>query len=289
LRRGCKVAEINQSIQLLRKGKILPRLSVQLFSPEATLDDCGITATLALSCIHNGESTVHVHLYTFPLFGSDLYRLLEARCNLKKIPTPLLSKKAGDGYNPYKMAYDYVCFDPDLEEIKQKTFRLLDLSASFSVRTYPGDSVDGHKLKDVLARVRKWCLEAKETHFIKSFWVMSILCLENKTHGLDKTQLLDLLSRNEGDGNIPADLRKSYGNFGYKFVLARTFDEVTQTLLAKNWISRDSARKYHLTSEGRMTLGSMAVRLKKDSVTVAAYGKVRLSDLDPHLTATPSN
>ena len=86
LRRGCTVSEINQSIQLLKEGKVLPRLSVQLFSPESTIDDACITATLAISCIHNGESTVHVHLYTYPLFGSDIYRLLKARGNLKKIP-----------------------------------------------------------------------------------------------------------------------------------------------------------------------------------------------------------
>ena len=93
LRRGCTVAELNRSIQTLSKERIQPSLSVQLFSPESTIDDGGITATLALSCIKNGKPMVHVHLYTFPLFGSDIHKLLEARDNLKKIPTPLLRIK----------------------------------------------------------------------------------------------------------------------------------------------------------------------------------------------------
>ena len=162
MRRGCTVSEMNQTIQLLKKGKILPRLSVQLFSPESTIDDAGITAALALSCIHNGESTAHVHLYTFPLFGSDIYALLKARDNLKKIPTPLLKPDSIKGFTPYKMAYDYFLYDPDLEDIKQKTYRLLNITTSFFVRTYPGDDIDGHKLKEILNKVRSWCSAAKK-------------------------------------------------------------------------------------------------------------------------------
>ena len=93
MRRGCTVAEVNRSIEDLAKSRIQPRLSVQLFSPESTIDDGGITTTLALSCIRNGQSTIHVHLYTFPIFGSDIYKLLNARDNLKRIPTPLLKKE----------------------------------------------------------------------------------------------------------------------------------------------------------------------------------------------------
>ncbi len=51
LRRGCTVSELNKSIETLGKGRIQPRLSVQLFSPESTIDDCGITATLASSAV----------------------------------------------------------------------------------------------------------------------------------------------------------------------------------------------------------------------------------------------
>jgi radical SAM superfamily enzyme YgiQ (UPF0313 family) len=279
LRRGCTVAEINQSIQLLRKGNILPRLSVQLFSPEATVDDCGITTALALSCIRNGESTVHVHLYTFPLYGSALFRLLEARCNLMKIPTPLLRKETGGGFTPYAMAYDYVGYDPDLEEIKQKTYQLLGISASFFVKTYPGDTVDGRKLKEILTQVRRWCLETKKNHPVKSLWLMTVLCLENSGDGLDKAELLDLLSKNDRSQHIPKDLKKWYGNFGYKFTLARSFDEVAGNLTTNNWIKKDRARKYHLTAEGRRALGSMVRGLQKDHITVASYGEVSLPDL----------
>ena len=288
LRRGCTVAEINRSIQLLRKGKILPRLSVQLFSPEATVDDCGITAALASSCIRNGESTVHVHLYTFPLFGSDLFRLLEARCNLIKIPTPLLKKETGGGFTPYAMAYDYIGYDPDLEEIKQKTYRLLGITASFFVKTYPGDTVDGRKLKEILTKVRRWCLETKKNHPIKSLWLMTVLCLENPADGLNKEELLDLLSKNDRNHQVPTDLKNVYGNFGFEFTLARSFDEVAETLMAKEWIKKDGARKYHLTAEGRKVLGSMARGLQKDLITVASYGEVPLSDLLSHTTAYPS-
>jgi radical SAM superfamily enzyme YgiQ (UPF0313 family) len=288
LRRGCTVAEINQSIQLLRKGKILPRLSVQLFSPEATIDDCGITAALALSCIRNGESTVHVHLYTFPLFGSDLFRLLESRCNLIKMPTPLLSKETGGGFTPYAMAYDYIGYDPDLEEIKQKTYRLLGITASFFVKTYPGDTVDGRKLKEILTKVRRWCLEAKKNHPIKSLWLMTVLCLENPGDGLDKAELLDILSKNDRNHQVPTDLKNVYGNFGFEFTLARSFDEVAETLLANRWVRKDTTFKYHLTAEGRKALMTMANGLKKDYITVASYGKVHLSDLRAHIMNRPS-
>ncbi|HSB04670.1 MAG TPA: radical SAM protein, partial [Thermodesulfobacteriota bacterium] len=161
MRRGCTVAEVNRSMEALAKSKIQPRLSVQLFSPESTIDDGGITAALALSCIRNGSSTVHVHLYTFPLFGSDIYRLLNGRDNLKTIPTPLLKKEDSGDFKPYLLAFDYACFDPDVEEIKQRTYALLGASTSFHVRTYPGDQVDAHRLKQVLQQVRVWFAEEK--------------------------------------------------------------------------------------------------------------------------------
>ena len=168
LRRGCTITELNKSIEILGKARIQPRLSVQLFSPESTIDDGGITATLALTCIKNGESTVHVHLYTFPLYGSDIYKLLEARNNLKKIPSSLLKIDNSSGFKPYLIAYDYLNYDPDVEEIKQKTYTLLNISTSFYVKTYPGDNIDGTRLKEILNQVRDLCVEVKKTHKIKS-------------------------------------------------------------------------------------------------------------------------
>ena len=274
LRRGCTVSETNRTLQLLKKGKILPRLSVQLFSPESTLDDGGITATLALSCIHNGESTVHVHLYTFPLFGSDIYALLEARGNMKKIPTPLLKPGGNNGFTPYELAYDYRLYDPDLEEIKQKTYRLLNITTSFFVKTYPGDNVDGHKLKKVLEKVRTWCLEAKKTHPIKSFWVMTILCLEDHKNGLNKKEILHLLTRNDRLDQIPNHLKNGYGNFGYGFTLARSFDEVARIIVINRWAKKDRLNRYHLTHEGLIKLKSLVAERKKSRFEVAAHGSV---------------
>ncbi len=238
MRRGCTISEMNASIALLAKGKIQPRLSVQLFSPESTVDDVGITSTLALGCIKNGESTVHVHLYTYPLYGSDIHKLLVARDNLKKMPSPLLRCDKNSGFEPYSIAYDYRSYDPDVEAIKQQTFNLLNIETSFYVRTYPGDTIDAQALKAVLKKVRSWCLDVKKSQAIKSFWYMMILFWENQNSGLSKTELIDCLSKNEPDEQVPHHLRKTYGNFGYRYTLSRTFDEVMALLIKNKWVTK---------------------------------------------------
>ena len=274
LRRGCTVSELNKTIETLGRAKIKPMLSVQLFSPESTVDDGGITATLALSGIRNGKSTVHLHLYTFPLFGSDVYRLLETRNNLKKIPSPLLRREQHNGFEPYLLAYDYVNYDPDVEEIKQKTYGLLGISTSFYVKTYPSDDIDGHRLKEILEQVRQWFLEAKKTHEIKCFWVMTLLLLEDKGNGLDKTQLIDFFSKNEPASQIPEDLRKAYGDFGYQYTLSRSLDEVLHILSERAWIEKSQDEAYELTYEGLEGLKSMLKRAKEAYLDIAAYGKI---------------
>ncbi len=292
LRRGCTVSEINTSLQLLKKGRILPRLSVQLFSPESTVDDTGITATTALSCIHNGDSTVHVHLYTFPLFGSDIFRLLEVRGNLKTIPTPMLRTKGSSGFEAYFMAYDYTNYDPDLEEIKQRTYTLLDVATSLSVKTLPGDNVDGKKLKAALSEVRKWCMEVKKTHPIKSFWYLAILCMEDQRGGIDKQGLLDLLSKNDATHLIPQHLKKIYSNFGYKFTLERSFDEVIEGLNNKQWVKKSRDHKYRLVTEGFEALRVQTSSQKVKFFEVAAYGRISkqrlLDSLEKGLNASRS-
>jgi len=279
LRRGCTVSEINQSIQLLKEGKVLPRLSVQLFSPESTIDDVGITATLAISCIHNGESTVHVHLYTYPLFGSDIYRLLKARGNLKKIPSPLLELDRREGFKPYLLAYDYRNYDPDLEQIKQRTYGLLGITSSFIVKTYPGDNIDGQKLKAVLKRVHWWCAEAQKTHPLKSLWVMMILCMEDRPEGLSQTELLKLLSKNDGVDDIPAHLQKVYRNFGYEYTLSRSFKDVMNILIENRWAQQNTNQKYRLTTKGFIHLKSLMSVQKKSACPVAAYDRIHKSEV----------
>ena len=279
LRRGCTVSELNKSIEILGKQRIQPRLSVQLFSPESTIDDGGITATLALTCIKNGESTVHVHLYTFPLYGSDIYKLLEVRDNLKKIPSPLLKMDHNSGFKPYLIAYDYVNYDPDVEEIKQKTYKLLGISASFYVKTYPSDNIDGNRLKEILKQVRNWCIEVKKAHKIKSSWYMIVFLLEDKGYGLNKKDMLDLLSKNEPSHQVPEDLRKVYGNFGYRYTLSRSFDEVIDILIKNKWIQKDRNKKYRLLPEGIEILKTMVDEGEKDHLNIAAYGKMSRFEL----------
>jgi hypothetical protein len=274
LRRGCTVSELNKTIETLGRAKIKPMLSVQLFSPESTVDDGGITATLALSGIRNGKSTVHLHLYTFPLFGSDVYRLLEMRNNLKKIPTPLLRRDQHNGFEPYLLAYDYVNYDPDVEEIKQKTYGLLGISTSFYVKTYPSDDIDGNRLKEILQQVRFWFLEAKKTHKIKCLWFMTVLLLEDKGNGLDKAELLNFFSKNEPADQISKDLRKNYGNFGYQYTLSRSFDEVLHILSKKGWVQGSENEKYKLTYGGLEGLKSMLEMAKEAHLDMAAYGKI---------------
>ena len=279
MRRGCTVAEVNRSIEDLAKSRIQPRLSVQLFSPESIIDDGGITTTLALSCIRNGQSTIHVHLYTFPIFGSDIYKLLNARDNLKRIPTPLLKKERDGDFKPCLLAYDYVSYDPDVEEIKQRTYALLGVSTSFHVRTYPGDHVDARQLKEALTQVRVWFAEEKKTHTIKSLWCMSLLFLENEGEGLSKKELLNLLSRNESDLAIPEELRIVYGDFGYRYTLGRSLDEVIDILVKNKWVQRFPDKKHVTTSEGSKKLRSLVKEADEKHLNIAAYGKVNKSDL----------
>ena len=285
MRRGCTISEMNTSIALLAKGKIQPRLSVQLFSPESTIDDVGITSTLAFDCIKNGESTVHVHLYTYPLYGSDIYKLLAARDNLKKIPSPLLRLGKKSGFKPYEIAYDYMNYDPDVEEIKQKTFNLLNIETSFYVRTYPGGTVDARALKEVLRQVRSWCLDAKESQAIKSLWYMIILFWENQNAGLGKAELIDCLSKNEPDWQIPQHLIKTHGNFGYRYTLSRTFNEVMANLLKKKWVQKIQNTNYRLTPAGIKELKLRIKAGKTGNYHIAAYGVITGNDLWARLTS----
>lgn len=279
LRRGCTVAELNKSIETLGKGRIQPNLSVQLFSPESVIDDVGMTATVAFSGIKNGKSTVHVHLYTFPLFGSDIYRLLEARNNLNRVPSPLLRKEDKIGFVPYFMAYDYMNYDPDVEKIKKRTYRLLDISTPFYVKTYPGDHIDGNRLKAVLREVRTWCVETKKTHTIKSLWYMIVLLLEKKGRGMKKEEVIGFLSRKDSTFQIPEKLRGTYGDFGYRYTLSRSFNEVMDILIRNGWVRRTNKKEFRLASEGIKKLKLMVGEAEESHLNIAAYGKVEKTEL----------
>ncbi|MBW1954778.1 MAG: hypothetical protein JRI76_01460 [Deltaproteobacteria bacterium] len=274
LRRGNTVQELQESLHMLSRSGIRYNISVQLFSPESTLEDVETTAALALQHIKDGRSSVHVHLYTYPLFGSAVHALLNARKNLKSIPAPLMRTAGDSGYEALPVAYDYRHYDPEVETIKQKTCHLLGVEASFFVRTYPGGDVDAHRLKEVLEQIRAWCIDARQSHPVKSFWYLSLLFLEGDSTGLPRDRLVDLLARNEPETAIPEALRKSHGDFGYRFTLSRSVGAVTEGLLKERWIRETEAGRYLLTDGGRAKLLSMVRGHAGNRVVIGAYGGI---------------
>lgn len=274
LRRGNSIYELDRSLKLLSQSGILYNISVQLFSPESTLEDVEKTAGLALRHITNGRSAVHVHLYTFPLFRSAVHRLLEARKNLKSIPAPLMRAAGDSGYEALPIAYDYRHYDPDVETIKLKTCHLLGVEASFFVRTYPGDAINPDRLKEILAQVRTWCVEARQSHPIKSFWYLCLLFLEGYTKDLTQNQLIDLLSRNEPASAIPKVLRRSHGDFGYRFTLSRSVGEVMAGLLRKGYAWKTDNSEYILTDYGISQLLSVVKGQSSNFIAIGAYDEI---------------
>jgi hypothetical protein len=198
---------------------------------------------------------------------------------LKKIPSPLLELDRREGFKPYLLAYDYRNYDPDLEQIKQRTYGLLGITSSFIVKTYPGDNIDVQKLKAVLKRVHWWCAEAQKAHPLKSLWMMMILCMEDRPEGLSQTELLKLLSKNDGVHDIPAHLQKVYRNFGYEYTLSRSFKDVMNILIENRWAQLNTNQKYRLTTKGFVHLKSLISAQKKSAFSVAAYDRIYKSDV----------
>jgi len=287
LRRGSAVAELERSFEVLVHAGIRFNLSLQLFSPESTIEDVQKTAALAMRFIKEDKSSVHLHLYTFPIFGSVLHRLLRVRKNLKTIPSPLMRTDADSGFEALPVAYDYRHYDPDVEGLKKKTCTLLKVSASFFVRTYPGNAVDARRLKEVLTQVHDDCLKARRSHPVKSFWYLCVLFFEGRQGGLSRGQVIDLLSRNESASAIPEDLRRSFGDFGYRFTLSRSFDEVMDRLLKNDWVQQSKPDRYTLTSAGTAHLFSTARNVTASPVAVGAYGTLGRRDFWPESNGTP--
>ena len=111
-----------------------------------------------------------------------------------------------------------------------------------------------------------------------------ILFWENQNAGLSKTELIDCLSQNEPDWQVPHPLRKTYGNFGYRFTLARTFSEVMTILLKKKWVQKIKNTKYRLTPAGTKALTSRIKADKTAEYHIAAYGVIPKSNLLARLT-----
>jgi hypothetical protein len=122
-------------------------------------------------------------------------------------------------------------------------------------------------------------LDVKKSQAIKSLWYMIILFWENQNAGLSKTELIDCLSKNETDGQVPQHLKKSHGNFGYRYTLSRTFDEVMAILIKQKWVNKIKNTKYRLTPAG---IKELNMRIKADnpgSYQIAAYGVIAGNDL----------
>ena len=122
-------------------------------------------------------------------------------------------------------------------------------------------------------------MDVKKFQAIKSLWYMMILFWENQNAGLSQTELIDCLSKNEPDGQVPPHLRKIYGNFGYRYTLSRTVDEVMTNLMKKNWIQKIKKTKYRLTPAG---IKELKLRIREDKTAnyhIAAYGVITASDL----------
>jgi hypothetical protein len=108
---------------------------------------------------------------------------------------------------------------------------------------------------------------------------MMILFWENQTAGLSKTELIECLAKNETPGPIPQDLQKTYGNFGYRYTLSRTFDEVMALLIKQHWVKKNKNTKFRLTPAG---INELKTRIKADKAgyyQIAAYGVITANDL----------
>jgi hypothetical protein len=207
---------------------------------------------------------------------------------LKKIPAPILKPNQTSGFEPYFIVYDYKSYDPDVEDIKQKTYALLNIETSFYVRTYPGETIDGYRLKEVLTQVRRWCQDAKKYHHIKALWFMLILFLEDQGGGLNQENIIDLLACNESQEKIPPHLKKIYSDFGYRFTLSRNYAEVMAILLEKNYIQKDN-QQYRLTQVGIDELKYRLENIQSSHMDVAAYGIINRLELSRRLMAVSSS
>ena len=108
---------------------------------------------------------------------------------------------------------------------------------------------------------------------------MMILFWENQTAGLSKTELIECLAKNETPGPVPQHLQKTYGNFGYRYTLSRTFDEVMAMLIKQKWVKKIKNTKFRLTPAGINELKSRIEAAPCASYCIAAYGVINADDL----------
>ena len=108
---------------------------------------------------------------------------------------------------------------------------------------------------------------------------MTVLCMEDRPEGLSQTEVLNLLSKNDGVDDIPSHLQKVYGNFGYAYTLSRSFNDVMGILLRNRWVQEKLNQKYRLTTKGLVHLKSLISAQKKSAFSIAAYDHIHKSDV----------
>jgi hypothetical protein len=85
--------------------------------------------------------------------------------------------------------------------------------------------------------------------------------------------------KNEPDGQVPQHLKKTYGNFGYRYTLSRTFNEVMAILIKQKWVQKIKNSKYRLTPAG---IKELKMRIKDDKTGnyhIAAYAIIAGDDM----------
>ena len=118
---------------------------------------------------------------------------------------------------------------------------------------------------------------------------MIILLLENHGNGLNKTEILHLLARNDAGDQIPDHLQKHYGNFGYAYTLGRSFEELAHLLVLNGWATKDQDKRYHLTLQGLDRMQALITEMKKSHIRVATYGLLDRSAILATLEETRMN
>lgn len=108
---------------------------------------------------------------------------------------------------------------------------------------------------------------------------MLILFWEDQNAGLTRKELIDFLSKNEPADQVPQYLRKTHGNFGYRYTLSRTFEEVINMLLKNGWVQKIENKKYRLTPAGIEKLQSRVKAAKASHYHIAAYGILSRNEL----------
>jgi hypothetical protein len=110
-------------------------------------------------------------------------------------------------------------------------------------------------------------------------WCLLLLVLENKGNGLAKEDLLDLLSRNESELQVPSELRRVYGDFGYRYTLGRSLGEVIDVLLKNQWAEATPDGRYAITPAGVNRLRQSVKEARAKHLSVGAYGRLSKAEL----------